>query len=73
MLFERDHVNPEIKHNLDEARVLRAKYLRQLFSRKRSEATATLSTASTAFIIMRFFRHSRDAFRNPAAAESQSS
>jgi len=53
MLFERDHANPDIKHALEHARVLRAQYLRQLFSRKNTEADRP---SATLFILLHFFR-----------------
>jgi hypothetical protein len=70
MLFERDHANPDIKHALEHARVLRAQFLRQLFSRKSRDLK---KASATSFILLHFVRHPRRALTNPAAAASQSS
>ena len=70
MLFERDHADPDIKHALEHARVLRAQFLRQLFARKNN---GPKKSSGTPFILLHFLRHPRRALRNPAAAASQSS
>ena len=70
MLFERDHANPDIKHALEHARVLRAQFLRQLFSRKSNQPE---KPSATSFILLHFFRYPRRALRDPAAAASQNS
>jgi len=70
MLFERDHINPDIKHALEHARVLRAQFLRQLFSRKKTEPE---KSPATSLVFLNFFRHPRRALRNPTAAASPSS
>jgi hypothetical protein len=69
MLIERDHVNPDIKQVLEEARALRAKYLRDLFFRKRN---SNASGSATSFIILYFFHRPRRVLRSLARATSQS-
>jgi hypothetical protein len=70
MLFERHHPDPEIRHALERARVLRAQYLRQLFSRKGREPK---KSSATSFILLHFFRHPRPALNVRRAAASQNS
>jgi hypothetical protein len=70
MLFERDPTNPDIKHALEYARVLRAQYLRQLFSIK---PTRTKKFSATSFILLHFIRRLRRPLRHTAAAASQNS
>src|SRR5215208_4559848 len=59
MLFERDHANPDTKHALEHARVLRAQFLRQLFSRKSNERK---KSSATSFTLLHFFSESSRGF-----------
>jgi hypothetical protein len=70
MLFERDHANPDIQHALEHARVLRAQYLRQLFSIKTNQTKKSLSNL---FHLASFYPAPSAGLRHPAAAASQNS